>query len=136
MRKGLAGGLILATLIAGTSSAAASGAVWCNVDDEAVTFAMRSGVSRGISGGFLNFTADLTIKLAGVPSDFQNSHFNEAAITQHWLDEEEFRLELAHERAVGPSGYIAFDVRTQLVSEGQYRGHYKLRVFAQSEDYP
>lgn len=75
MRIGFWAGLIPLTLIGGISSAAASGAVWCNVDDESVRFAVRSGVSRGISGGFLNFTADLTIKLAGVPGDFQNSRF-------------------------------------------------------------
>lgn len=110
--------------------------MWCNTDDAAITFAMRSGVSRGISGGFLNFTADLAIKLADVPADFAKLHFDEAAVTQHWLDGKEFRLELARERESGPSGYMLFDVLTKLVSEGQYRGRYTLRVFAQSAGDP
>jgi hypothetical protein len=124
-------GIILAALMAATRPAAASGAVWCRADDAALTFAMRSGVSRGISGGFLNFTADLTIRLAGIPGDFRTLHFGGAGITQHWFDAKEFRLELARERATGPSGYVRFDVLTRLVSEGQFRGRYTLRVLAQ-----
>jgi hypothetical protein len=86
-------------------------------------------LSGGINGGFLNFTADLQIKLGNVPIDFQSLHFDEAGASQRWLDDKDFRLRLYRERQ-GPSGYVVLVVSTKAISEGQYQGRYELTVYA------
>lgn len=130
MRIGLVGSLIVTALMVLPLPAAATGGLWCNADDGNLTFAARTGLSDGINGGFLNFAADLQIKLAGVPSDLRSLHFDQAAISQRWLDVKDFKLRLYRERDSGPSAYAVLVVLTTAVSEGAYRGHYELSIFA------
>jgi hypothetical protein len=126
--------LFVSFLLATLTPAHASGAVWCNAEDASLTFAMRSGLSRGIAGGFLNFEADLTVKLKGVPEDFRQLPFEEAAVSQRWLDDKAFKLWLVRERDGAPGGYLVLVVETTRIAEGDYRGRYDLTVSAMASD--
>jgi len=69
MRAGLAIGLLAATLMTNIRPSPATGGLWCKAEDKSLTFNAQAGLSGGINGGFLNFTADLQIKLGDVPID-------------------------------------------------------------------
>jgi hypothetical protein len=129
-RTALFAALFTAAVLAGVQADVASGAVWCNAHDETLTFALRAGLTNGPSGGFLNFTADLRVKLANVPNDFRTLHFSEAAVNQRWLDNKEFKLRLYRARNKGPSGDLVLVILTSAAEEGQYRGRYLLTVNA------
>ncbi len=87
-------------------------------------------MSNGVNSGFLNFTADLAVKLADVPSDFRTLHFTEAAVSQRWLDGKEFKLRLYRARNKGPSGDLVLVILTNAVEERQYCGRYDLTINA------
>jgi len=120
--------LILAALVAAVVPARATGGVWCNAEDASVRFAMRSGLSHGINGGFLSFQADLDVKLKAVPEDFLHLHFDDAGVSQRWLDDKVFKLRIFRERETGPSGDLVFLVETTRIREGEYRGRYELTI--------
>jgi hypothetical protein len=134
MRIALAVGLMIATLIANVRTSGATGGFWCKAEDASLTFTAQAGLSHGIDGGFLNFTADLQIKLSDVPTDFKSLHFDEAGVSQRWLDDKEFRLQLYRERQTGTSDYVVFVVSTKAISEGQYHGRYALTVYSMQSD--
>jgi hypothetical protein len=129
----LAAGVILGAPTA-VQPALATGALWCEAEDQVLTFRARSGVSRGINGGFLKFTADLQVKLGDVPADFRQLQFDESSLSHRWLDRKQLKLRLHRERAAGPAGYLVFVVETDAVEEGQYRGGYELTVFDTAND--
>jgi hypothetical protein len=135
MRKAMTIGFVVAALIADVRASGATGGLWCNAADESLTFALRAGLSHGINGGFLDFKADLQVKIGGIPIDFRNLQFDEAAVSQRWLDDKDFKLRLYRERETGPAGYLVLVVITKAVEEGQYRGQYELTVYTmQSAD--
>src|SRR5262249_10920284 len=114
--------------------ALATGTLWCEADDQVLTFRARSGLSRGINGSFLDFTADLQVKLDGVPPDFRQLQLDEAGLSHRWLDNKQLKLRLDRERAAGPGGYLVLVVATDAVEEGQYRGRYELTAFDTAND--
>ena len=120
----------LAAFLATPGPAVATGGLWCNADDATLTLAVQSGLGHGIDQGFLRFSADLQIKLDGVPADFRKLHLGKDGISQSWLDNDEFKLRLYRQRERGPSGYVVIDLATKAAAEGDYRGRYTLTVFA------
>ena len=51
--------LVLLGLIAATLPAAASGGVWCHLEDRSVKLAVESGVTRGLGAPVFNFRGKL-----------------------------------------------------------------------------
>ena len=105
------------TVLMGVQPALATGTLWCEADDQVLTFRARSGLSRGINGGFLNFTADLQVKL-DVPPDFRQLQLDQSSLSQRWLDNKQLKLRLYRERAAGPAGYLVLVVETDAAEEG------------------
>ena len=52
---------VLAVFIAGILPAAASGGLWCQLEDEQVKISIESGVTHGMGGPVFNFRGKLEI---------------------------------------------------------------------------
>jgi hypothetical protein len=125
--------LIFATaaLLSAINCAAASGGLWCDVEDKAVRIAISSGVTRGMGGPIFNFAGKLEVLDNSVTEDLRKTEFDGARVAQYWLDNEEIRLLLYREREGDkPHGYVELTILTQAGDdEGMYGGSYKLKVF-------
>ena len=125
-------GIMAVVFLATTGSAAASGGLSCDIEDQSARISVASGVTRGMGSPVFNFKAALEILDKGVTEDLRKAEFDNA--TQYWLDGENLRLVLYRERAGDkPHGHVELTILTQAGDdEGLYGGSYKLAVF----DYP
>jgi hypothetical protein len=118
-------------LLSAAGSAAASGGLSCDVEDEDVRVAVQSGVTRGMGSPIFQFKGTLEILDKAVTEDLRKTEFEGAHVAQYWLDEQGLRLLLYRERAGDkPHGYVELTILTQAGDdEGLYGGSYKLSVF-------
>ena len=78
--------VVLAGLIAGTLPAAASGGIWCILEDQSVRLSIESGVTHGMGSPFFNFRGKLEILDASVPEKLRTAEFEQQHLAQYWLD--------------------------------------------------
>jgi hypothetical protein len=123
--------LVLAGLAAATLPAAASGGIWCHLEDQSVKLSVDSGVTRGLGGPFFNFRGKLEILDKSVPEKLRMIEFDGDSLTHHWLDARALKLHLYREWEVDKSfDYVELVIETQAGDdEGLYGGSYKLTVF-------
>lgn len=121
------------TLLAASIPATASGGLSCEADDADVRFAVATGVSHTI-GSFFNFRVTLEIAVDGVPAELRSLELDRDALIHSWLDADEARLWLHHERAAGDFASVDLVIETEAAGEdGDYRGTYRLTVAAVGE---
>jgi hypothetical protein len=106
----------------------ATGGFWCDVADKNVKLHTGAGMQRGGANSLLNPETDLEIFLPGTPPDFRKLHLKGDAITQHWIDDKDFKLRLYTERETGLFGSVELLILAKRVDEGEYAGRYDLRV--------
>ena len=123
--------IVAAAFLSTVGSAAASGGLSCEVEDEDVRIAVTSGVTRGMGSPIFNFRGTLEILDKAVTEDLRKTEFDGSHVAQYWLDEVNLRLLLYRERAnEKPHGYVELTIRTQAGDDdGLYGGTYKLAVF-------
>lgn len=122
-------------LLSSASTAFASGGIWCNVDDSAVTFDVGAGVTRGMGGPTFNFRGDLEIKARPVGDGLRKTMFEDANLTQYWLDNKELRLNIYHEQEVAKTfSSVELTILTRASDEGVYDGQYRLAVYDSAAD--
>jgi hypothetical protein len=121
--------LALPALLCTLSPAAASGGLWCDVDDDKVTIAINSGVTRGMGGPLFNFEATVEIKDPELPDDVRKTSFGHA--TQYWLDGEALNLLVYWERdGDGEFASVEATVMTRYADEeGSYDGEYAITIY-------
>ncbi|MBZ9724394.1 hypothetical protein LB554_10575 [Mesorhizobium sp. CO1-1-11] len=120
-------------LSAGT--AFATGGIWCTVDDPQVKFQVDAGVTTGMGGPTFNFRGDLEIKARPTGDPLRKTVFEDANLTQYWLDDEELRLNIYHEQQVAKVySSVELTILTRASDEGVYDGHYKLAVYDSTAD--
>jgi hypothetical protein len=119
-----------AALLSAVNGAAASGGLWCDIEDKSVRIAINSGVTRGMGGPIFNFAGKVEVLDKAVPADLQKTEFDSAHVPQYWLDDKELRLLLYREREGDkPHGYVELTILTKASDEGSYGGRYMLEVF-------
>jgi hypothetical protein len=123
--------LVLAGLAAATLPAAASGGIWCHLDDKSVKLSVDSGVTRGLGAPFFNFRGKLEILDKAIPEKLRTTEFDGQNLSQYWLDAHALKLHLYREWEVDKSfDYVELVIETQAGDdEGLYGGSYKLTVF-------
>jgi hypothetical protein len=65
-----------AALLSVINGAAASGGLWCDVEDKAVRIAISSGVTRGMGGPIFNFAGKLEVLDTSVMEDLRRTEFD------------------------------------------------------------
>ncbi|SFN65681.1 hypothetical protein SAMN03159463_00245 [Mesorhizobium sp. NFR06] len=131
MRTILCGAMVLSS--AGT--AFASGGIWCNVDDAAVTFDVGAGVTRGMGGPTFNFRGDLEIEARPVGDGLRKTVFEGPNLTQYWLDGKELRLNIYREyEAANAFNSVELTILTKASDEGIYDGQYTLAIYDNAAD--
>ena len=122
--------VVLAGLIAGTLPAAASGGIWCILEDQSVLLSIESGVTRGMGSPFFNFRGKLEVLDASVPQKLRTAEFEQQHLAQHWVDGRVLKLHLYREWEVDNSfDYVDLVIETQASEEGVYDGSYTMTVF-------
>ena len=120
-------------LLLSAVEAAASGGLGCDASGEAAKFEFQAGVTRGMGGPTFNFRGVLEILDPNVAEDLRKTSFEDRHLAQYWLDGDELRLLLYHEReADGEFGSVQLTVRTNALSEpdeGTFGGTYEIEVF-------
>jgi hypothetical protein len=124
--------LVLAGLAVATLPAAASGGIWCHLEDKSVKLSVDSGVTRGLGAPFFNFRGKLEILDRAIPEKLRTTEFDGQNLSQYWLDGRALKLHLYREWEVDKSfDYVELVIETQAGDdEGLYGGSYKLTVFA------
>jgi len=124
-----------AMLLSSAGTAFASGGIWCNVDDTAVTFDVGAGVTRGMGGPTFNFRGDLEIKARPAGDGLRKTVFEDSNLTQYWLDDKELRLNIYHEHEVETAfNSVELTILTKASDEGVYDGQYTLAVYDKAAD--
>ena len=119
-----------AALLAAVDVAAASGGLWCDVEDKSVRIEINSGVTRGMGGPLFNFAGKLEILDTSVTENLRKTEFDSAHVPQYWLDGNELRLLLYREREGDkPFGSVELTILTKADDEGSYGGRYTLQVY-------
>jgi hypothetical protein len=127
--------ICVATLLLSASTAFASGGIWCDVDDIAVTFDVGAGVTRGMGGPTFNFRGDLEIKARPVGDGLRKTVFEDSNLTQYWLDGKELRLNIYREHQLGDAyNSVELTILTKASDEGIYDGQYTLAVYDNAAD--
>ena len=127
--------ICVAMLLSSASMAFASGGIWCDVDDPAVTFDVGAGVTRGMGGPTFNFRGDLEIKARPVGDHLRKTVFEDSNLTQYWLDGKELRLNIYHEHQLADAyNYVELTILTKASDEGVYDGQYTLAVYDNAAD--
>ncbi|RNJ43742.1 hypothetical protein B5V01_13845 [Mesorhizobium erdmanii] len=127
--------ICVAMLLASAGTALASGGIWCNVDDAAVTFDVGAGVTRGMGGPTFNFRGDLEIKARPAGDGLRKTVFEDSNLTQYWLDDKELRLNIYHEHEVENAfNSVELTILTKASDEGVYDGQYTLAVYDKAAD--
>jgi hypothetical protein len=127
--------ICVATLLLSASAAFASGGIWCDVDDTAVTFDVGAGVTRGMGGPTFNFRGDLEIKARPVGDGLRKTVFEDSNLTQYWLDGKELRLNIYREHQLADAyNYVELTILTKTSDEGVYDGQYTLTVYDNAAD--
>ncbi|MBE1707807.1 MULTISPECIES: hypothetical protein [Mesorhizobium] len=127
--------ICVAMLLASVGTAFASGGIWCNVDDAAVTFDVGAGVTRGMGGPTFNFRGDLEIKARPAGDGLRKTVFEGSNLTQYWLDDKELRLNIYHEHEVANAfNSVELTILTKASDEGVYDGQYTLAVYDKAAD--
>ena len=127
--------LCVAMLLASAGTAFASGGIWCNVDDRAVTFDVGAGVTRGMGGPTFNFRGDLEIKARLAGDGLRKTVFEDSNLTQYWLDDKELRLNIYHEHEVANAfNSVELTILTKASDEGVYDGQYTRAVYDNAAD--
>lgn len=129
------------TIICGTmlflsaGSAAATGGIWCSVDDAAVKFQVDAGVTTGLGNPTFNFRGDVEIKARPVDDQLRKTTFENSNLTQYWLDAKELRLNIYREQEVAKRfSSVELMILTRASDEGVYDGDYKLAVYDSTAD--
>ncbi|BAV49552.1 hypothetical protein MesoLj113a_03510 [Mesorhizobium sp. 113-1-2] len=124
-----------AMLLSSAGTAFASGGIWCNVDDTAVTFDVGAGVTRGMGGPTFNFRGDLEIKARPAGDGLRKTVFEDSNLTQYWLDDKELRLNIYREyEAANTFNSVELTILTKASDEGVYDGQYTLAVYDNAAD--
>jgi hypothetical protein len=127
--------ICVATLLLSASAAFASGGIWCDVDDTAVTFDVGAGVTRGMGGPTFNFRGDLEIKVRPVGDHLRKTVFEDSNLTQYWLDGKELRLNIYREHQLADAyNYVELTILTKASDEGVYDGQYTLAIYDNAAD--
>lgn len=122
-------------LFLSAGSAAATGGIWCSVDDAAVKFQVDAGVTTGMGGPTFNFRGDLEIKARPADDQLRKTTFENSNLTQYWLDNKELRLNIYHEQEVAKRfSSVELTILTKASDEGVYDGEYKLAVYDSTAD--
>lgn len=125
----------VAMLLSSASAAFASGGIWCNADDTAVTFDVGAGVTRGMGGPTFNFRGDLEIKARPAGDSLRKTVFEDSNLTQYWLDGQELRLNIYREHEVAQKfNSVELTILTKTSDEGVYDGQYTLAVYDAAAD--
>ncbi|HWK87472.1 MAG TPA: hypothetical protein VNQ34_08195 [Xanthobacteraceae bacterium] len=112
--------------------ALATGGFGCEAADNNVKFEINAGMQRGGAAALLNFRAEIESLLKDTPADFRKLSLDREAISQHWIDGRDFKLQLYTERSQGLFG--ALDLVIEAVQrgkdkdEGTYKGSYRLTI--------
>jgi hypothetical protein len=121
---------IVGLTLAGLAPAFGSGGLWCSAEDDAVTFSIQAGLSRG-SGALFNFRGEVSVLLPGAPADLRDLKLVGSDLIQHWLDARELKLLVTHEPNEVLSASLTLLVqtrRTDADDEGSYNGDYVLTI--------
>jgi hypothetical protein len=124
--------LAAAALLAGLSSANASGGVLCEARDRAVTFSVGSPTPRAVSKLYA-FAGTLQIHRQDIAESLRNLRFEVSHLAQNWSDRRELKLEVYYERNE-PHGTVRLTIETRARDEGSYRGTYTLSIFDPPSD--
>jgi hypothetical protein len=120
--------IVLAVLWIGLQPAGATGALSCSGDDRSLKFFAETALGRRIGAPFLNFRANIEVRMATIPPDFRLLELDGTAVVQSWLDRNELKLDLYRERESGTFGYIELAIQTKSNDEGTYVGSYVLTI--------
>ena len=123
--------VVLAVLIAGILPAAASGGLWCQLEDQQVRISIESGVTHGMGGPVFNFRGKLEILGKAVAEGFRTVEFDGDSLAQYWLDDRALKLGLYREwQDDKPFRSINLVIETQAGDdEDTYGGSYAITVF-------
>lgn len=119
----------LSLLLCTAFPAAAAGGLRCDVDDDAVTIAVASGVTHGMGSPLFDFKATIEIKDTSLEDDMRRTSYGHA--TQYWLDGEALNLLVYWERE-GSDEFASVEtgVTTRFDdAEGLYEGDYAITVY-------
>ena len=126
-RFAFAAALVLAT----ATVAGATGGFFCEAKDENLTFSTSGGISHGMGGAILDYTAELEITAQVAPKALRNPVLDEGLV-HHWLDYPELRLHFYAE-TTAEEEFASLDLilKTEATEDDDltYKGQYTLSIF-------
>lgn len=121
--------LLAALFVSIAGPACASGGVWCDVDDGAVTFSVHAATTRG-SGAVFDLEGKVELKGTNASGEWANTAFSRNDLAQFWFDGSELRLLLYKENTGEPFSDLTVEIRASSGDdEDGYDGRYSLRVY-------
>jgi hypothetical protein len=123
--------LVLLAALTSVQPAAASGGLWCQLEDQQVRISIDSGVTHGMGGPVFNFRGKLEILAKSVAEELRVIEFDRDTLTQYWLDGHELKLHLYQEwQDDKPFRSVNLVIETQAGDEDSpYAGSYSLDLF-------
>lgn len=119
-------------MLAAIHPANASGGLSCDIQDNAVRFNVRAGVTHGMGSPTFNFKGELTVLNNKIAEDLRRATFDDGDRPQYWLDDKELRLVLYKERVADKAfGSVELTIRTAAADDdggGSFAGTYKLSI--------
>ncbi len=124
--------VVLATLLASTQTAFATGGFTCSIDDKAVNFEVMAVVSHGVGEQIPQIKAELEIRAPGTPDDLRKLDLSES-VTQKWYYDRDLKLRFYRDREGEKAhGYVELIIqarRKKGEDETGYSGNYLLTVY-------
>lgn len=126
----------IAGLFACATSAAASGGIWCDLENKSIKLSIEAGVTHGMGAPFFNFRGTLELLDKSVAADLRKLELGDRNLAQYWLDGKELKLGIYSERDNDkPHGYVDLVIETEAGDEeGGYAGSYTVDVFDTQND--
>ena len=116
----------------GSTTAMASGGLWCTIDDANLKMTVESGVTRGMGGPLFNFKASAEVLAGNVAPDFRKIVLDDKLV-HSWLEGGDTRLLFYTEREGDkPHGYVSITIKTLADPEDEdveAKGTYELTYF-------
>jgi hypothetical protein len=123
--------IILAALLAASTSARATVGFACNAKDRSATIAIGGAYGTSLGSGMANFGADIEIRLKEAPTEMRNLHLDRSHVSQHWFNGRDLKIFTRWDRPEGePFGeaLLIVEMHRGPAEESPYRGRYTLQI--------
>jgi hypothetical protein len=125
--------LVVLGFVSMPALAHATGGVWCDAEDENVSFHFKAVSSRDGTGGWFDIEGRVETKFGKLPKHLAKFEIKDKNLTERWWGREGVLLNVQKYDAE-PFAAVMMTVVTKPVDDGVYEGTYELRITADGGD--